>query len=618
MQEPAHQAASAGEPGAASACPGSAGPRCAGTGNAGMQGYASTSDALAVAQSALAFVASADAASLPVAELGDCLKALERAESAHTAARARILAAFNGRGGWELDGSRSAKSWLISHTRVTGGSAAGAMGWMRRLAAHPRTGTALAAGQVSGSWARQFCDWTSLLPPDVRDDADKILLAAAAGGAGLADLSGLAEEMYRRTAPPDDDGDDDGYKDRTFRLDVLYGGHGRPAGDLSPECTAALQAALASLGKKGGPEDTRTRGQRDHDALEEICRRAIAAGGMPDAAGQPTQVQLNVTLEQLRSLPGAAEAEQAWLAGRAAGDGQAGWLTGRAAAEAYTCDAAITPMVTGHIDPAALAAVTRAFLAARHQAPAGPCAFSGCSHPVVPRPAGHRGRPANVMTLSADTHSWQPHPRRPDQPQPGGTSPATPGPASTSGRAGPGDPAGPAGHTRADRADQAGTGPGRAVGPGLPPATLARLQDTLTRYAADVLSGPAGLAAFLRTGLLAGQFPPSASLPLDVGTAVSTVPPHLRRAVIRRDRHCAFPGCDARPVSCHAHHIIPRSQGGPTALTNLILMCAYHHLHVIHRQGWTITLHGDGTTTAVSPDGQQTLHSHGPPVPTAA
>ena len=60
-------------------------------------GFAGTSDALAAVSSGLAFLARADAASLPAAELADCLRDLERAESAHTAARARILSAFTAR-----------------------------------------------------------------------------------------------------------------------------------------------------------------------------------------------------------------------------------------------------------------------------------------------------------------------------------------------------------------------------------------------------------------------------------------------------------------------------------------------------------------------------------------
>ena len=80
--------------------------------------------------------------------------------------------------------------------------------------------------------------------------------------------------------------------------------------------------------------------------------------------------------------------------------------------------------------------------------------------------------------------------------------------------------------------------------------------------AADVLSGPAGLAAYLRTGLLDG--PAAAmSLPLDIGDATDTIPAHLRRLVIARDRHCQFPGgCDQPAAACQPHHIIPRSKGG--------------------------------------------------------
>ena len=147
-------------------------------------------------------------------------------------------------------------------------------------------------------------------------------------------------------------------------------------------------------------------------------------------------------------------------------------------------------------------------------------------------------------------------------------------------------------------------------GPRSPKAAAVRR--VILRHAADLLSGPAGLAAFLRTGLpdnAAG----SISLPLDVGQATKTIPDHLRRAVIARDRCCRFPGCRQRPAACQAHHVKPRSKGGTTSLNNLILLCAFHHLTAIHRWGWHLTLHPDGTTTATSPDKQRTLNSHGPP-----
>ena len=101
--------------------------------------------------------------------------------------------------------------------------------------------------------------------------------------------------MRRRTAAPDEDGDDGG-AGRSLRLDLHYRGHGHLRGDLTPRCAAALQAMLDALGKKAGPEDTRTKPQRDHDALEEACRRLIAAGTLPDRAGQPTRIQLQMNL----------------------------------------------------------------------------------------------------------------------------------------------------------------------------------------------------------------------------------------------------------------------------------------------------------------------------------
>jgi hypothetical protein len=133
-----------------------------------------------------------------------------------------------------------------------------------------------------------------------------------------------------------------------------------------------------------------------------------------------------------------------------------------------------------------------------------------------------------------------------------------------------------------------------------------------------VLSGPGGLAAWLRTSAFGGGPGGSASLPLDVplpldaGEAEPSIPAHLRRAVTARHSHCAFPGCDQPASVCQIHHLIPRSAGGATVLPNLVPLCAFHHLTVIHRWGWTLRLHPDGATTATSPGGR-TLRSHGPP-----
>src|SRR5215467_7545709 len=104
---------------------------------------------------ALDNLTAADAASLPAAVQAEALRALERAQSKYTVARAQIFTAFATQGGFEEDGHGSARTWLKWQARVTAGAAAGAVGWMRRLAAHPVISGALAAGDLSESWARQ-------------------------------------------------------------------------------------------------------------------------------------------------------------------------------------------------------------------------------------------------------------------------------------------------------------------------------------------------------------------------------------------------------------------------------------------------------------------------------
>jgi hypothetical protein len=90
-------------------------------------------------------------------------------------------------------------------------------------------------------------------------------------------------------------------------------------------------------------------------------------------------------------------------------------------------------------------------------------------------------------------------------------------------------------------------------------------------------------------------------VPLDAGRAVYTPSASLRRAIVVRDRHCRFPGCDHRASWAEIHHINPFPHG-PTTKENCALFCDHHH-HVLHRPGWLSTF--DGTTlTITNPDGR--------------
>ena len=142
------------------------------------------------------------------------------------------------------------------------------------------------------------------------------------------------------------------------------------------------------------------------------------------------------------------------------------------------------------------------------------------------------------------------------------------------------------------------------------PEAWRALRYAMARLAVDLVSGPAGLAAILRTGLLEAPYN-TPSLPLDIGYA-DTIPASIRRAVLLRDRRCAWPRCGRPAAWCDVHHIRHKKDGGTTSVSSCVLLCQFHHDVCIHRWGWQITLHPDGTTEARGPQGQ-ILRSHAPP-----
>ena len=499
--------------------------------------FASPADAAGMLSASLDHLAATDWASLGTQAHGEMLAYLQRAQARLTAVNAAVLAAFTAQSGYEPDGHRSARAWLVNRNGMSKGAAGAAVGWDKRLRRHGRIAAVMAAGDISDSWAKEIAGWTDKLPAEKRDEADQILLDAAAGGLPLEDLAVLArkiDETWKAQHPDPDDGngdegDQDGSDDRYLRLGTTFGGAGKVDGDLTAGCTAALQAIFDSLGKHLGPDDHRSIEQRQHDALAEALHRLIKADLLPESAGQTTLAHVHIDFGDLRRLHGSSALEREWIAARC---GQPGWLTGPAA-DAEACDALIAPVVTGSVDWRAVDAMAEEWIQAYgldgHRRPCG-CTCGGCT-----------------------------------------CTPPAP----------------------------------------LTPEEKVRLRRTLLALAADAMSGPDGLAAYLRSRQLGVPYS-GKSLPLDAGR-VKGIPDHLRRLVILRDRHCAWPGgCDRPPAACQVHHIVPRARGGKTRLKDLILLCSYHHQVCIHRLGWTLILHADGTTEARSPKGE-ILRSHGPP-----
>ena len=92
-----------------------------------------------------------------------------------------------------------------------------------------------------------------------------------------------------------------------------------------------------------------------------------------------------------------------------------------------------------------------------------------------------------------------------------------------------------------------------------------------------------------------------AGQPLDVGRRTRIIPPALRRALTTRDQGCRFTGCDRPPAWTDAHHVQHWIHGGPTSLSNLVLLCRHHH-RLVHEGGWVIVL-DHGKPIFLRPDG---------------
>jgi uncharacterized protein DUF222 len=529
--------------------------------------FASATEALDMVRAGLRFLAAADATQMAAAERAACLRGLEKADAVATAVRTSVLGAFGAGQDYADDGDYSARSWLEHRTQVTRGASVDHTAWLKLAEDHSAVQAALADEAVSKSYAREICRWTGSMPDDARAAADEILLGAAAAGLELADLAGLAAEIYEKSRQdkPDGDGGDsdagDKFDDRAVNLATTIGGAGVIHGDLTPECAEFAQTVLDTLAAPAGADDDRSHEQRYHDALQEAMRRLLAAGLLPERSGQPVRAWAHISLADLMLIDGSSALLEEWTqslrarwAGHRAAAAEAGghqglWLDGDAA-EAIACDAVITPVVTGNVNPGAFDDLVRLCV--------------------------QLDRLRHGTAQDAETAN------------------------------------------RADGASSAG-GQGGADddGPEVPAGFrggLSReaLEQAVIGKAVELLSGPGGLASFLRRRLLGARLG-GPSLPLDIGYS-DTVPASIRNAVRLRGGHCEWAGGCSQPAgACQVHHTRHKANGGKTSLTGCVLLCAYHHQVMIHRLGWTLVVNPDGTTTAWNKDKTKVLHSHGPP-----
>ena len=540
---------------------------------------ASPDEALDMLESAMGFLAGLDPASLPGAELARGLQVLERTDAVEAAVRGRLLEVFDSQDGHIADGQRTARSWLVHVTRVTKGQAGEHQAVERLAREHPVLLAGLAEGHVlTKSVALQLAKWTRAIPGEYRDEAEEIIMTAARAGADLRALAAICAEIRYLTAPPDPGQEKDKLLDRGVSFDTTFDGAGVIHGDLTPECAAMVQAVLDALSAPQGGGDLRTRPQRYHDALGQAMKRLLASDLLPQRAGQPVKALVHISFADLCALDTDSGLQDAWIteyrarwaAHRAAasvsiGDGGA-WLDGDKA-RAIACDAMIIPVVTGDVDPGAVEELI---------------ALCVCYHRLrtgTPDPAGIPGSSGST----------------PDGTDTGSTGTAAPGSAVV--------PAGLASRA-ARQADLSAT----------VAASLAVLEHQILATVLQVVSGPGGVASFLRRNLL-GKGLNGPSLPLDVGQT-DDIPVHLRRLVALRDQKCQYPGgCDQPAAGCEPHHVVHRKDGGHTSLADLKHYCHWHHHVVLHQMGWTLTVHPDGTSEVHSPAGRSSAATARPRAP---
>jgi len=75
-----------------------------------------------------------------------------------------------------------------------------------------------------------------------------------------------------------------------------------------------------------------------------------------------------------------------------------------------------------------------------------------------------------------------------------------------------------------------------------------------------------------------------------------------RREIMRRDRHCRFPGC-TNVTFTNTHHVVPWKPGGSTDLHNLALLCLHHH-HLVHSGRWSMSGNANQELTFAGPTGR--------------
>ncbi len=220
-------------------------------------------------------------------------------------------------GVWALDGSRSATSWLVTQTRATRAVAGSQLKLARALRELlPLTAGAVLVGTVPLGHARLIAR-TCTRTQTMRD----LLSCPDVGETLLLDHAHLNADDFARYCQAwayraDPDAADAAYReDRDgFELRLADTSHGTvPGGLFDPVVAEMIRTVLRAEIGVPAATDTRSTGQRMHDALGSVLARALSGGGLGKTHGVRPQIVVHVPLATATAAPGTPGLPPAWL-----------------------------------------------------------------------------------------------------------------------------------------------------------------------------------------------------------------------------------------------------------------------------------------------------------------
>jgi hypothetical protein len=318
-------------------------------------------------QAMSAFVGEADGESLSEALIQIRESGIDPLEAVFATGVSR----FDKSGEYKADGALSLIAWLKWKCKLSGGAAAERVEIAHQLQKLPKTEAAFANGDLGYEHVALIARTADHVgAAAVRKEEPSLLKAARTMDPGQftnvaknfehqVDAEGALNEANRA------------HERRYLHLGEPQDGMVRIDGMLDAEGGATVRTALQAF-MKPTKDDERSHGQRQHDALIELCRQR--AGGKRDGAGPRPQLIIRASLDTLAGIPGAP-----------AGELDGGGTVPAATVQRYACDTAITRLTgrgelehelnhaTRTIPPS-----TRRALEARD----GHCVFEGCDRPL--------------------------------------------------------------------------------------------------------------------------------------------------------------------------------------------------------------------------------------------